>query len=77
MKSIILFLEQTHPSNPHLRSDIKLNQKVLIVQKQHQKQNILTQGIILKILTSKSKHTRGIKVKLKSGEVGRVQKILS
>lgn len=73
MKSIYLFLELLN----HYRNNIKINQKVLIVQKQDQRTQKLTKGVVAKILTSKSKHTRGIKVKLKSGEIGRVQKILS
>lgn len=50
---------------------------VAIVQKEDQKTGKLTQGFVKDILTNKSIHPRGIKVRLESGEVGRVQYILS
>lgn len=76
MKSIIQYLLLQESQN-HYRQNIKIGQTVLIVQKKDQKTNKLTKGTVQKILTSKAKHTRGIKVRLSSGQVGRVQKILS
>jgi uncharacterized repeat protein (TIGR03833 family) len=71
MKSIILFLENTS-----IQSNIKPGIKVLIVLKRDQRSGKLTQGIVKDILTKKSFHSRGIKVRLEDGSVGRVQKIL-
>ena len=63
--------------NGTIRSDIEVGSKVNIVLKKDQKTGKLTEGIVEKILTSAPKHTRGIKVRLESGEVGRVQEIIS
>jgi uncharacterized repeat protein (TIGR03833 family) len=35
----------------------------------------LTEGIVAEILTNSSTHPRGIKVRLESGEVGRVKAV--
>jgi len=59
------------------RDNIKIGQQVAIVQKQHQRTGALTQGIVADILNSSSYHPYGIKVRLESGEVGRVQEILN
>jgi uncharacterized repeat protein (TIGR03833 family) len=48
-----------------------------IVLKQDQKTGKLTRGIVAEILTNSAFHPHGIKVRLASGEVGRVQKIVS
>lgn len=58
------------------RHYIKPGTRVMIVLKKDQKSGKLTEGIVKNILTSKRVHTRGIKVRLTSGDVGRVQKIL-
>ncbi|MFT5366657.1 MAG: putative repeat protein (TIGR03833 family) [Candidatus Latescibacterota bacterium] len=57
------------------RSQIKAGLKVAIVQKQHQRAGTLTQGIVKDILTNAQTHPHGIKVRLESGEVGRVKNI--
>lgn len=57
------------------RSDIKPGLKVAIVLKQDQRTGKLTDGIVKEILTSSPIHPRGIKVRLETGEVGRVKKI--
>ena len=59
--------------DPTDRDDIKPGLKVSIVQKQDQRTGELTQGIVEDILTNSSTHPHGIKVRLESGEVGRVQ----
>jgi uncharacterized repeat protein (TIGR03833 family) len=75
---MFLFTETTnYLFNNTLNSDIYPGTKVLIVLKKDQKTGKLTEGIVKDILTSKSNHTRGIKVRLEDGQVGRVQKILS
>lgn len=61
--------------NGNTRSNIKQGLKVKIVLKQDQKSGKLTEGIIQDILTKSSSHPHGIKVRLTSGEVGRVKEI--
>lgn len=57
------------------RADIHPGLKVAIVQKQDQRSGTLTEGIVQDILTNSANHPHGIKVRLLSGEVGRVQRI--
>ena len=59
-----------------IRNNVKSGTKVAVVQKQHQRTGQLTEGIVKDLLTNSSVHPRGIKVRLESGIVGRVQKIL-
>lgn len=49
--------------------------EVSIVLKQDQKTGKLTRGIVKDILTNSATHPHGIKVRLVSGEVGRVKAI--
>ncbi len=57
------------------RSNIKQGIKVAIVMKEDQRTGDLTEGIVQNILTNSQFHPHGIKVRLTTGEVGRVQKI--
>ncbi|OIP56012.1 MAG: hypothetical protein AUK54_03045 [Helicobacteraceae bacterium CG2_30_36_10] len=57
------------------RVNIKSGISVAIVLKQDQQSGILTDGIVRDILTKSSNHPHGIKVRLMSGEVGRVKEI--
>jgi uncharacterized repeat protein (TIGR03833 family) len=59
------------------RSDIKTGMQVKIVMKEDQRTGKLTEGIVKDILTKSPKHLHGIKVRLESGEVGRVKEIFS
>ena len=59
------------------RIDICTGTRVDIIQKHHQKTGTLTNGIVQDILTNSPSHPHGIKVRLTSGEVGRVQRIQS
>ena len=59
-----------------VRSNIQPNLEVFVVKKEDQSTGKLTRGIVKDILTNSPHHPRGIKVRLVSGEVGRVQKIL-
>ena len=59
------------------RSNIKPGQVVLIVLKQDQGTGKLTKGIVKEILTKSPRHPHGIKVRLESGQVGRVKEIVS
>lgn len=63
--------------NGQNREDIKSGLEVDIVLKQDQSTGQLTRGIVQDILTNSQSHPHGIKVRLKSGEVGRVQNIIN
>jgi len=58
------------------RNNISLGILVRIVQKKHQASGELTEGLVQRILTNAKHHPHGIKVKLDSGEVGRVKEII-
>jgi uncharacterized repeat protein (TIGR03833 family) len=57
------------------RSDIRPGLHVSIVSKEDQQTGKLTKGIVKNILTNSPTHPHGIKVRLESGEVGRVKEI--
>lgn len=59
-----------------IREEIKEGLEVNIVLKQDQRNGRLTRGVVKDILTSSPSHPHGIKVRLKSGDVGRVKEIL-
>ncbi|MBN1858111.1 YwbE family protein [Candidatus Bipolaricaulota bacterium] len=59
------------------RSKISLGAEVQIVQKQDQRSGALTRGVVKDILTKSPTHPHGIKVRLETGEVGRVKEILA
>jgi len=58
------------------RANIKAGLQVLIVLKKDQQSGKLTEGRVKDILTKSLTHPHGIKVRLESGEVGRVKKIM-
>jgi uncharacterized repeat protein (TIGR03833 family) len=58
------------------RCDIRPGLRVSIVLKKDQQTGKLTEGIVRDILTNSPAHPHGIKVRLESGEVGRVKGIL-
>ncbi|AFM41519.1 hypothetical protein Desaci_2582 [Desulfosporosinus acidiphilus SJ4] len=58
------------------RVNIKRGTHVLIVQKQDQRTEKLTEGVVKDILTNSPTHPHGIKVRLESGIVGRVKRII-
>jgi len=62
--------------NETCRDAIKAGQPVLIVLKKDQRSGKLTQGIVKDILTKSPTHPHGIKVRLESGEIGRVKKVI-
>ncbi len=55
------------------RTNIKAGERVLIVLKQDQQSGKTTEGIVKDILTKSPFHPHGIKVRLVTGEVGRVK----
>jgi len=57
------------------KSDIKVGKEVGIVTKENQTEGTITEGIVQKILTKSLFHPHGIKVRLTTGEVGRVKTI--
>ncbi len=62
--------------NGTTRSNIKPGMTVWIVLKKDQPTGKLTKGIVKDILTKSATHPHGIKVRLMSGEVGRVKEII-
>lgn len=58
------------------RKDISIGAAVEIVLKKDQRSGILTEGIVMNILTKSPKHSHGIKVRLEDGQVGRVKNVL-
>lgn len=58
------------------RKDIQPGAQVLIVLKQDQRSGKLTRGVVRDILTKSATHPHGIKVRLESGQIGRVKEIV-
>lgn len=58
------------------RGDIRPGMRVAVVLKKDQRTGRRTVGTVKDILTSSPFHSRGIKVRLEDGQVGRVQEIL-
>ena len=59
-----------------VRTHVKPGLEVLIVLKKDQRTGLLTRGIVKDVLTNSATHPHGIKVRLDSGQVGRVKEIL-
>ncbi len=55
--------------------NIKLGMKVAIVLKADQQSGKLTEGVVKDIMTNSPTHPHGIKVRLVSGQVGRIKEI--
>ncbi len=62
--------------NGQKRIDIKYGMNVGIVLKEDQSTNYITYGKVQKILTNSPTHPHGIKVRLSTGEVGRVKEFV-
>ena len=58
--------------NGQYRKDIHPGLEVAIILKKDQRNGKLTYGIVKDILTSAAFHSRGIKVRLEDGQIGRV-----
>ncbi len=58
------------------RVNIKPGLQVSIILKKDQRSRKLTEGIVKDILTKSPTHPHGIKVRLESGQVGRVKEII-
>lgn len=61
--------------NGQNRSSIYPGLRVFIVLKEDQRTGKRTEGVVRDILTNSPQHPHGIKVRLESGLVGRVQEI--
>ncbi|MDH4261787.1 MAG: YwbE family protein [Spirochaetia bacterium] len=66
----------TDSTNGQQRKNIKAGLRVRIVLKADQRSGKLTEGIVQNILTNSPNHPHGIKVRLTSGEVGRVKEVI-
>jgi uncharacterized repeat protein (TIGR03833 family) len=62
--------------NGQNRSDIYPGLEVDIILKKDQRSGTLTRGIVKNLLTSAAYHSRGIKVRLEDGQIGRVAYIV-
>jgi uncharacterized repeat protein (TIGR03833 family) len=58
------------------RKDIRPGLRVHITQKRDQRSGRLTSGIVTDVLTKSAHHPYGIKVRLDTGDVGRVKEIV-
>jgi uncharacterized repeat protein (TIGR03833 family) len=58
------------------RKDIHRGDTVDIVQKMDQRTGKRTRGVVRDILTNSPNHPHGIKVRLQTGQVGRVQAVI-
>jgi uncharacterized repeat protein (TIGR03833 family) len=63
--------------NGQQRKNIRPGVRVEIVLKKDQRSGKRTVGVVKDILTSSAFHSRGIKVRLEDGQIGRVQTVLS
>jgi len=59
------------------RVNIKSGLNVGVVMKEDQSSGRITYGLVQRILTNSPTHPHGIKVKLDTGEVGRVKEIVA
>lgn len=62
--------------NGQNRADIYPGLLVDIILKKDQRTGKLTRGVVANLLTSASYHSRGIKVRLEDGQIGRVAQIV-
>ena len=64
-----------HVMDGRNRSDVKIGTKVGIVLKGDQRTGRITEGIVQNLLTNSQFHPHGIKVRLTTGEIGRVKQM--
>ncbi|WP_316797142.1 YwbE family protein [Pedobacter agri] len=62
--------------NGQNRKDIYPGLEVGIILKKDQRSGNITYGVVQNLLTSSAFHSRGIKVRLEDGQVGRVAEIV-
>jgi uncharacterized repeat protein (TIGR03833 family) len=76
MKFAIIGMNETTTKTGSSRKKIHLGDTVDIVKKMDQRTGKLTRGVVKDILTNSPSHPHGIKVRLQTGQVGRVQAII-
>ena len=59
------------------RKNVRPGLTVDIVLKQDQRTGRLTRGVVKDVLTKSTQHPHGIKVRLETGEVGRVKEVFN
>ena len=59
------------------RKDLRPGLTVDIVLKQDQRTGRLTRGVVKDVLTKSAYHPHGIKVRLETGEIGRVKEVIT
>lgn len=59
------------------RKDVRPGFEVNIVMKPDQRTGRLTRGVVKDVLTKSPHHPHGIKVRLETGEVGRVEAVIN
>ena len=59
------------------RKEIRPGLAVAVVLKQDQRTGRLTRGVVRDVLTKSPHHPHGIKVRLETGEVGRVKEVFN
>ena len=64
------------PLRTPARAELRPGVRVRIVQKTDQGSGRLTEGLVRDVLTRSSAHPHGVKVRLETGEVGRVKEIV-
>ena len=69
-------MNETNTKTGLVRRNICLGDTVDIIQKRDQRTGKLTRGVVKNILTNSPSHPHGIKVRLQTGQVGRVQAII-
>jgi len=69
-------MEPDRPCDGRQRRAVRVGDTVEIVEKQNQRSGKRTTGVVADLLTSSPFHPHGIKVRLRSGAVGRVQAII-
>ncbi|NOR54988.1 MAG: YwbE family protein [Sulfurovum sp.] len=69
-------IKDSHITEGRTRSQIRYAMDVGIVLKEDQSTGYITYGKVQKILTNAATHPHGIKVRLSSGEVGRVKEFV-
>lgn len=62
--------------NGQNRKDIYPGLEVGIILKKDQRSGLITYGVVQTLLTSSAFHSRGIKVRLEDGQIGRVAEIV-
>ena len=73
--NLLILIENIEYYGWKKRANIQPGIEVKIVLKKDQRSGILTEGIVKDILTKSPSHPHGIKVRLTSGDVGRVKEI--